>query len=417
MIRYITRKAKGGIMQNLLTMLVMVSSVPFIIFGTYFFVVAIFGLKKDKSAPNYAPRKRFALVVAARNEEAVIGNIVDSLNAQNYPKQLFDVIVAPNNCTDNTELVAKTHGAIIFKHKGSVKSKGEVLTQVVDELVVPNGYDAMCVFDADCLAAPNFLLKTNNELMAGANAVQGFRDSKNPKDSTVSGWYAICYWMLNRFYNAPRKALGLSALISGNGFAITTELLQKLGGWHTVTMTEDYEVSAQIALLGEKVVFAPEAIVYNDLPDTFNVSWKQRRRWVSGSLEGLKIYGGSLFKLAVNSKSAVALDMWFTFLSPIMGLASFIFGVVSSTIFGLIPMLVMMASSIISSVLGAAFAAFITIKLKNSHTTGMWRAIASFCVFLASQMAITVSCLFKMQTKWEPILHTKAVSIDDIKAA
>lgn len=97
----------------------------------------------------------------------------------------------------------------------------------------------------------------NDALVSGAQVAQGFRDSKNPEQSAISGCYSICYWMLNRFYNGARSALHLSALVNGSGFAVTTALLRRLGGWHTVTMTEDYEFSAQCAMLANVCTLCP----------------------------------------------------------------------------------------------------------------------------------------------------------------
>ena len=69
----------------------------------YFAAVALrWMFAKRKSWPQAAPRTRFAVVIAARNEEAVIGRLVKSLMEQDYPRELFDVYVAPNNCTDDT---------------------------------------------------------------------------------------------------------------------------------------------------------------------------------------------------------------------------------------------------------------------------------------------------------------------------
>ncbi|MEG0397182.1 MAG: glycosyl transferase, partial [Oscillospiraceae bacterium] len=117
---------------RILTEVLFAVSVPLTIYGIYFVIMAMLSFKKHKQYPNAAPKTRFALVVAARNEEAVISKLVDSLNGQDYPKELFEVIVAPNNCSDNTENEAAAHGARIFKHSGSVHSKGEVLSQIVD---------------------------------------------------------------------------------------------------------------------------------------------------------------------------------------------------------------------------------------------------------------------------------------------
>ena len=123
------------------------------VYTLYFGVIALRGLVRRAPAfARSAPQKRIACVVAARNEAAVIGPLVDSLLAQDYPRALFEVIVAPNNCTDDTEAVAAAHGARIFRPTGPIRSKGDVLAQVVDEVVLKENFDAMCVFDADNLA-------------------------------------------------------------------------------------------------------------------------------------------------------------------------------------------------------------------------------------------------------------------------
>ena len=77
------------------------------LYGVYFCAIAILGtLRKEKPIPPAAPQKRIAAIIAARNESSVIGNLVESVLAQDYPRELMDVFVIPNNCTDDTEEAA-----------------------------------------------------------------------------------------------------------------------------------------------------------------------------------------------------------------------------------------------------------------------------------------------------------------------
>ncbi|GAE89490.1 glycosyltransferase [Acetivibrio straminisolvens JCM 21531] len=65
------------------------------------------------------------MIVAAHNEEAVIAHIVDSLFRQNYPRNLFDVFVIADNCTDRTAEIAEEHGAIVYRRiNNSARGKG-----------------------------------------------------------------------------------------------------------------------------------------------------------------------------------------------------------------------------------------------------------------------------------------------------
>ena len=50
---------------------------------------------------------RYAVVIAARNESAVIGNLIDSIKKQKYPQNLIDIFVVADNCTDDTASVSR----------------------------------------------------------------------------------------------------------------------------------------------------------------------------------------------------------------------------------------------------------------------------------------------------------------------
>ena len=133
----------------------------------WFLAVALFGLRKPKRYAVCAPRTRFACLVAARNEEAVIGALVESLKKQDYPDALYDIFVIPNNCTDDTESEALCAGAKIFRCFEPVRCKGDALHEAVAWLL-PQRYDAFCVFDADNVADERFLARMNDAFCAGA---------------------------------------------------------------------------------------------------------------------------------------------------------------------------------------------------------------------------------------------------------
>jgi cellulose synthase/poly-beta-1,6-N-acetylglucosamine synthase-like glycosyltransferase len=98
--------------------------------GCYFFGISIFGWikKKEDSALKTAPAKRFALIIAAHNEECVIANIIESLKMQSYPKNLYDIFVVADNCTDKTAEISEKHGANIYRRINEVqRGKGFAL--------------------------------------------------------------------------------------------------------------------------------------------------------------------------------------------------------------------------------------------------------------------------------------------------
>ena len=79
--------------------------------GVYQFVFSLFGLIKRKKKQHFEPNKSFAVLVAAHNEEQVVGALMENLKQLNYPKDLYDVFVICDNCTDNTAEISRQHGA------------------------------------------------------------------------------------------------------------------------------------------------------------------------------------------------------------------------------------------------------------------------------------------------------------------
>ena len=89
-------------------------SFVFTLYFFYYAVYAVLSLRRGRPRRRCEPQTRFALVIAARNEECVIGQLIESLRQQDYPDELYEIIVAPNNCTDDTRGAARRAGARIF---------------------------------------------------------------------------------------------------------------------------------------------------------------------------------------------------------------------------------------------------------------------------------------------------------------
>ncbi len=397
-------------------------SFVFTLYATYNLILALAGFKKRKPQKILEPKGRFAILIAARNEECVIGNLVESLNAQDYPKELYDVYVIPNNCTDDTAGAARLAGAKILDCTIPVKSKGEVLSFAFDKLLSQNQYDAFCVFDADNLVDPGFLKAMNSAYCGGAHAAQAYRDSKNPYDTAVSGSYSIYYWMINRFYSQARGNVGLSAIINGSGWMVSAELLQKMGGFHTYTMTEDIEFTTQCILKDVKVAWVPEAHIYDEQPLTFEQSWKQRKRWSTGMIQGCGRYTAPLLKKAVQQRSALNFDQFVFFLAPVMQVVCFISMILSAitAIFyqevNLFPdtWLYVQLFSPVVSFLGTAATAFLTLLVEKKYSKKMWKAILYYWIFVMSWIPINLLCLVKKTTVWHEIKHTRSVRMSEL---
>jgi cellulose synthase/poly-beta-1,6-N-acetylglucosamine synthase-like glycosyltransferase len=409
---------------HILKTAVVVLNVLLFTYSLYSIGMALFSVKKIRHKDYPAPARRFAFLIAARNEESVIANLVESLMQQNYPRDLFDVIVIPNNCTDQTRLVAQQAGARILTCPGPVRSKGDVLNFALPEISRPEkGYDAICVIDADNLVHPDFLLAMNQALLSGAKIAQGYRDSKNPADTGITGSYSIYFWLLNRFFNRARQNLGLSVPIGGSGFMISAELVRKMGAFRLITMTEDLELTILCHLAGEKGTWVPNAVVYDEQPLTFSQSWKQRSRWSGGMYQISALYTRPILKKALRDRKVRGLDLIALYLTAHMQVMCFVSMLANSLLVLLqllnhqtTPQSVWSATitSFASAWLIVTAIAILTAVLEKKLRRGIWKGILTFWFFIMSWIPINIICLFVRPTSWEQIRHERSIRYQDL---
>ena len=255
------------------------------VFSLYFLAVSLFGLCRRRTPEPAARLRRFAVLIAARNEESCIAGLIESLRAQHYPPELVDIWVLPNNCTDRTAEAARRAGAQVLEMPASVRSKGTALHTAAKALLrSARNYDAFCVFDADNEADPAFLSEMNRALDRTA-IVKSRILAKNRTQAGISACYEIYFCSANHFLNRAREAVGLSARVIGTGFAIRRDLLEALDGFPCRTLTEDAELYAACLCRGARIGYCETAVTYDEEPVTWRASLVQRRRWMSGILQ------------------------------------------------------------------------------------------------------------------------------------
>ena len=392
------------------------------IFWLYQLVVSLCSLVKLKDKPlKINKNHKFMAIIPAHNEASVIGNLIDSLKKQNYPKDMFDIYVIADNCTDNTAEIAKGKGAIVYERFDEEhKTKGYALQWFLKQKIEEDApYDAFCVFDADNIVNENFIKNMNKKLCQGEDVVQGYRDIKNPTDSWVSSGYAIYYWMMNRFYHLARYNLGLSPLINGTGFMVRFDVI-KPNGWDTQTLTEDIEFSLKRIISGNKLGWATDAIVYDEQPVGFKQSWSQRSRWTVGHIQCLKTYTKDLAKAVKEKKTFMNLDGLLYILGTIpmliitftLILLNFIIYAVNGMTAGELILNILMY--LLPTFIVPILVAIIIMKLDKKPIKPMAKGLLCYPIFLASWIAINIKCLFKPETKWEKIEHVRDIKINEV---
>ena len=164
------------------------------IYGLYFIIVAIPVIFKKRHKKNIKEHFHyFEILIPARNEEHVIGNLINSLKKLNYDKSLYEITVVLNNSTDNTKEKVSSLGVNIYECKNKIKSKGDALKEVFASFDSREYIDAYIIFDADNVVDKDFLRHMNTSLNNGYQVAQGFRDTKNISDNWISSSYALYY--------------------------------------------------------------------------------------------------------------------------------------------------------------------------------------------------------------------------------
>jgi cellulose synthase/poly-beta-1,6-N-acetylglucosamine synthase-like glycosyltransferase len=392
------------------------------IFWLYQFIVSICSLVKLKDKPILENKQnRFMAIIPAHNEESVIGNLIESLKKQDYPKELYDIYVIADNCTDKTAQIAKSLGAIVYERFDEEnKTKGHALNWFLGQKIEEDApYDAFCVFDADNIVDEKFIKSMNKKLCQGEDVVQGYRDIKNPTDSWVSAGYAIFYWTMNRFYHLARYNLGLSPLINGTGFMVKFDVV-KPNGWDTQTLTEDIEFSLKRIIVGKKLGWSTEAIVYDEQPVGFKQSWSQRSRWTVGHMQCIQNYTKDL---AIATKEKKTLMNFDGFLYIIGSIPMFILTLVLLSINFIMylgngitttELLVNILRYLIPTFLLPIGTAILIMILDKKPIKPMLKGLLCYPLFLGSWLLINFKCLFKRETNWDKIEHVRNIKINEV---
>ncbi|MCQ6276856.1 glycosyltransferase family 2 protein [Bacillus sp. V3B] len=258
----------------------------------YYVFLSLFGFGKAKRDYEIIEDKtKFLILVAAHNEEKVIGSTIDNLKQINYRKDLFDIYVVNDNSTDRTGEICHEKGMKsidtsekLFPREGVGKPAGlQYALRYLGFKDLSKEYDCLMILDADNHVDSDVLRELNSQYIAKdkPEAIQIYLDSKN-STSNLSLGYAMSYYYINRFFQLAKYRLGLINSIGGTGFIVRMDYLMKHGGFSFRSLTEDIELEMEIVRDNGRVLWNHFVRVYDEKPDNFKISLKQRTRWSQG---------------------------------------------------------------------------------------------------------------------------------------
>ncbi|MBP2635613.1 MAG: poly-beta,6 N-acetyl-D-glucosamine synthase [Firmicutes bacterium] len=391
-----------------------------VFFTLYYFILAFFGLVKKHEDKITTPKNTFALIVAAHNEEQVIGQLVENLHVLNYPSELYDIYVIADNCKDKTAQIAKKAGAIVHERFNlEQRGKGYAMEWMFEKLFAqPKQYDAVVVFDADNLVDPNFLLEMNNRLCKGEKVIQGYLDAKNPNDTWISATFAISFWVVNHIWHLAKYNIGLSSVLGGTGMCISTDILKRFG-WGATCLTEDMEFSMKVLLIGIRTTWAHDAIVYDEKPLTFKQAWNQRKRWAQGHFDVAGRFIPKLLVEGIKRRDIRLLDgilhlvqPYFLLLSTTFVLLSYLYYITpfyTNILYKVLPLEVWTIIAFGQYI----FPAIVLFKIRANWKT--WFYSIFYPLFIYSWIPITfLGFLNRHERSWSHTEHTRSLSYRDV---
>ncbi len=387
----------------------------------YFFVSVFLPPKRFKKASEF---HRYGVLIPARNEQKVIAQLIDSIKKQNYPSELIDIFVIADNCTDDTALVAKNSGAIVFERfDNEKKGKGYALNFALNKIFEEykdKEYKGFFFFDSDNLLSKDFVVNMNDAVCEGYKIVTGYRSSKNYGQNWIAAGSGMIYLEQSRLEHRARTKLHTQTHISGTGFYVDYQTLVLQGGWPYKTITEDLEFSHSKVISGQKIIQCFDAVFYDEQPSKLKDMINQRVRWVRGNYICMTMFSLKYLKALFTKRIFAAHDLNMILL-PIP-LITFTWGIGSSIlqiILAIISPEILLSDIIIKLLifLGVFYGALAFVALVV--TVLEWKRILApaykkilyiftFPLNIASYVYIIYRALFKIKG-WKPISRSDDV--------
>lgn len=250
-----------------------------------FLTIAAIRAPQQTPLPSFNPTHRFVILIPAHNEEVLVSTTLKALSKLDYPADLFSIHVVADNCTDQTAIKARECGVAVYERTDAdLRGKGYALQWLLETLWendVP--HDAVCILDADSILSTNFLRVMDARLSRGERVIQAYYSVRDTGRSSTGSLRYAALAAVHYLRAQGRMMLGGSVGLKGNGMVFIADLLKQYR-W-SASITEDIDQHMALILNGERVTFAPDAIVWGEMPDTLANSETQIARWESGRLQ------------------------------------------------------------------------------------------------------------------------------------
>ena len=276
-------------------------------------------MEKQPAKTDNAYKPFVSIMIPAHNEETVIVKTVENIEKLDY--SLFEIILIDDRSDDNTlnimrELAQKYENIkYLSREKDAFPGKSAVLN---DALLHASG-DAILVFDADASVKPDFLNKlVPNLAPEDVGAVQARKVIRNAGDNILTRCQNNEY-TLDTYLQVGRDAVKGAVELRGNGELIKRKALDDIGGWNNYTITDDLDMSTRLHIKGWDVRYCLDTVVYEEGVNYIIPLFRQRRRWLEGTIRRyLEYFFQAVFSKKMSLKAKLDMIVYITqFIMPL----------------------------------------------------------------------------------------------------
>ncbi|WP_339874343.1 glycosyltransferase [uncultured Algoriphagus sp.] len=257
------------------------------------FVVAIVRIHffwKDHAVKNELKTPHVSILVAARNEEKDLPDLLESLGKLDYPSDRIQFLFVDDQSTDRTmeiltDWCGRNSNSTLLSIQPSQSAfyndngKANALAFLSEKATG----DYYFFTDADCEVNPNWIREGINSFSGNTGMVIGITQVKT---SGLFGRFQEIDWWLTLGFVKVATDLNMKTTGLGNNMVISKEAYKKSGGFKNLpfSLTEDLEISRAISRQGFKIAHqvSPGMLVFtNPESGLFNLL-DQRKRWMGG---------------------------------------------------------------------------------------------------------------------------------------
>lgn len=259
----------------------------FLIAALYLFIFAAYSKKKALyTYPTANKKYRYVILFPAYMEDNVIIDSVRSFFKQDYPRELYDVIVISDQMQEDTITTLEELTAKVIQISDPRSTKIYALQKAIEYIDKRElSYDMVVVLDADNIVKPHFLEKINDAFYSGCLAIQTHRVAKN-RDTNTAVLDAVSEEINNSIFRKGHTRLGFSSGLSGSGMAFEYKLFKNMiQGIDEIG--EDKHMERKLLLQNIYIEYLEDVYTFDEKVRGKKEFYNQRRRWLATQFNNL----------------------------------------------------------------------------------------------------------------------------------